>query len=322
MPDESTRFDWDDLKIFHALVDAGSMSAAARQLGIGQPTVSRRLDQLEKRMGARLVNRNHDGLELTETGAQIWNRVQIMQSTASDIGRIAFKADKSESGVVRLAAPDGLGGYWIARHLPSFMEANPDIVVELSTRVEGQEGPAPADISLQMTETKRMDMVAHELATLHYTPFAARQYLDTYGTPSSLVDILNHRTGDMVSYQIQQEGWSSQAKAVKDMMTPAFVTDSSASLVEAVKAGAVIAMMPTYAAHIMPNLIHLNFGLVVPIQLWMVYHPDQGDIVRVKKLMSWLGEIFDYARYPWFRRDFVAPADFGEIETIHVRGKT
>ena len=112
------RFDWNDLKIFHALVSAGSMSKAARLLGVVQPTVSRRLEQLEMRIGARLVTRGADGVELTDVGERIWTLVQTMQSTANDIGRVAGQADMAEAGRVRVTAPDGIASYWIAKPLP------------------------------------------------------------------------------------------------------------------------------------------------------------------------------------------------------------
>ena len=321
MTGKAQKFDWDDLRIFHALVSAGSMSGAARRLGIGQPTVSRRLEQLEGRIGARLVTRGADGVELTDVGERIWAQVQIMQATAGDIERIAHQADRADAGSVRISAPEGVAGYWIARHLPSFMEANPLITVELLTRVEGEGAPEQADITLQMTESKRMSYVATELATLHYTPFASRRYLDTYGPPSGLADVLNHRIADLVSYRQQRENWPKEASAIKEMMNPTLTSDSSLALAEATKAGAVIAMMPTYAARLEPELIHIDMELNVPINLWMVYHPDQRRVTRVRKMLDWLREIFDSARYPWFRKDFVAPGDFSEIETVHVRGE-
>mgnify|MGYP006273944393 CR=1 FL=1 len=314
-------FDWDDLRIFHALVSAGSMNAAARRLGIGQPTVSRRIEQLETRIGARLVTRGADGVELTDVGERIWTQVQIMQSTAGDIERIAHQADRADAGSVRVSAPEGLAGYWISRHLPSFMEANPRITVELITRIEGETAPEPADIMLQMTESKRMSLVATDLATLHYTSFASRRYLDTYGAPSGLGDVLNHRIGDLASYGQQRDHWPKEANAIKEMMKPTLRTDSSLSLVEATRSGAVIAMLPTYAARLEPDLIHVDMELTVPITLWMVYHPDQRRVTRVRKMLDWLREIFDSARYPWFRKDFVAPGEFGETETVHVRGE-
>lgn len=315
------KFDWDDLRIFHALVAAGSMSAAARRLGIGQPTVSRRLEQLETRIGARLVTRGAEGVELTDVGERIWAQVQIMQSTAGDIERIAHQADRADAGTVRVNAPEGLAGYWIARHLPSFMEANPRITVDLSTRIEGDTPPEPADIFLQTIESKRMSFVATELATLHYTPFASRRYLETYGPPSGLADVLNHRIADLVSYRQQRDQWPKEASAIKEMMQPTLTSDSSLALAEATKAGAVIAMMPTYAARLEPALVHIDMELNVPITLWMVYHPDQRRVTRVRKMLDWLREIFDSSRYPWFRKDFVAPADFADIETVHVRGE-
>ncbi len=321
MTGKAQKFDWDDLRIFHALVSAGSTSGAARRLGIGQPTVSRRLEQLEGRIGARLVTRGADGVELTDVGERIWAQVQIMQATAGDIERIAHQADRADAGSVRISAPEGVAGYWIARHLPSFMEANPLITVELLTRVEGEGAPEQADITLQMRESKRMSYVATELATLHYTPFASRRYLDTYGPPSGLADVLNHRIADLVSYRQQRENWPKEASAIKEMMNPTLTSDSSLALAEATKAGGVIAMMPTYAARLEPELIHIDMELNVPINLWMVYHPDQRRVTRVRKMLDWLREIFDSARYPWFRKDFVAPGDFSDIETVHVRGE-
>lgn len=314
-------FDWDDLRIFHALVSAGSMSAAARKLGIGQPTVSRRLEQLEGRVGARLVTRGADGVELTDVGERIWTQVQIMQSTAGDIERIAHQADRADAGTVRLAAPEGVTGFWIARHLPGFVEANPMINLEILTRVEGESATEGADVTLQMVESKRMAYVANALATLHYVPFASRHYLDTYGPPSGLADVLNHRIGDLVSYRQQQSHWPKEASAIKQMMHPSLTTDSSLVITEAVRTGAVIAMMPTYASKTVPGLVHVDIGLVVPITLWIVYHPDQRRVTRVRKVIDWLREIFDSADYPWFRRDFVPPSEFGDVETVTVRGE-
>ncbi|MGJ3232962.1 MAG: LysR family transcriptional regulator [Oceanicaulis sp.] len=320
-PPRPQLFDWDDLRIFHALVSAGSMSAAARKLGIGQPTVSRRLEQLEGRIGARLVTRGADGVELTDVGERIWTQVQIMQSTAVDIERIAHQADRADAGTVRLAAPEGVAGFWIAQHLPSFVEANPLINLEILTRVDGEAANEGADISLQMVESKRMAYVANELATLHFVPLASRYYLDTYGPPSGLADVLNHRIGDLVSYRQQQAHWPKEASAIKQMMNPALTTDSSLTLIEAVHAGAAIAMLPTYLTNIKPGFVHVDIGLVVPITLWIVYHPDQRRVTRVRKVLDWLRDIFDSADYAWFRRDFVSPAEFGEVETVTVRGE-
>lgn len=314
-------FDWDDLRIFHALVSAGSMSSAARKLGIGQPTVSRRLEQLETRIGARLVTRGAEGVELTDIGERIWAQVQIMQNTAGDIERIAHQADRADAGTVRIAAPEGVAGYWIARHLPSFVEANPNINLELSTRVEGEAALEQTDISLQMTESKRMSFVATELATLHYVPFAARSYLDTYGAPKSVADVLNHRIADLVSYREQQAHWPKEATAIKHMMTPSLTSDSSLALLEAVKAGSAISMIPTYATAVEPDLVHVDMGLQVPITLWMVYHPDQRRVTRVRKVLEWMREIFDATRYPWFRKDYLPPSAFSDVETVHVRGE-
>lgn len=320
--DREPRFDWNDLKIFHALVSAGSMSKAARLLGIVQPTVSRRLEQLEMRIGARLVTRGADGVELTDVGERIWALVQTMQSTAGDIERVAGQADLAEAGRVRLSAPDGIASYWIAHQLPAFVEANPLIKLEISTLQAGEK-PVDSfcDVMLQFTPSKRMDLVPKELATLHFVPFASQSYLDTYGRPDGLVDVLKHRLGDLVSYAEEtRDAWPSDAQALKKMMKPSLTTDSSSVLLEAIRSGSIIAMAPTYIARVVPDLVHLDLDMIIPVKLWMFYHPEQRRITRVRKVLEWLEEIFDTARYPWFRKDFVPPSEFSDVETVHARG--
>jgi len=321
MSTKAQLFDWDDLRIFHALVSSGSMSSAARKLGIGQPTVSRRLEQLETRIGARLVTRGAEGVELTDIGERIWAQVQIMENTAGDIERIAHQADRADAGTVRIAAPEGVAGYWIARQLPSFVEANPLINLEIKTRNDGDQALDHADVALQMAESKRMSHVATELGTLHYVPFASRSYLDTYGAPQSVADVLNHRIADLVNYREQQTHWPKEAAAIKHMMSPTLTTDNSLALVETVRAGAALAMIPTYAANVQPELVHVDLGMEVPITLWMVYHPDQRRVTRVRKVLEWLREIFDPTRYPWFRKDYLPPSTFSDVDVVHVRGE-
>ena len=315
------QFEWDHLRVFHALVSAGSIGRAAQRLGMGQPAVSQHLKSLESRIGARLVTRGADGIELTDVGERIWTQVQIMQSTATDIERIAHQTDVDDAGTVRLSAPDGLAGFWLARHLPCFVEANPRINLDIHTRVEGEPATQLTDISLQMTESKRMAHVANEIATLHFVPLAARHYLDTYGPPTGLADVLNHRLGDLVSYGQQQDHWPKEATAIKQMMKASLTTDNSAVLMEATRSGAVITMLPTYAARLFPDLVHVDIGLVVPIRLWSVYNPELRRVTRVRKVLDWLRDVFDSAAYPWFRADYVSPAAFGDVETVLVRGE-
>jgi len=309
-------FDWDDLRVFHAIVSAGSLTAAAERLGVRQPTVSRRLDALETRIGARLLMRGSDGVELTETGERIWGLVQSMQGTAQDIERVAAQADKAEQGRVRLAAPDGLAAFWIARHLPGFVEANPLIRLEI-TATDAERGASEPDIALQLVETKRMSLIAQPLATLHYLPLASQRYLDAYGAPETLSELMEHRLADFAS-AAGPAPWPREAAAIREMMRASVTTDSGAMLIHSVLSGATIALCPSYVAALSDELVHLDLDLHAAAPLWMVYHPDQRKIARVRKVLDWLREIFDSARYPFFRRDYVAPADFalGDIATV------
>jgi len=312
-------FDWDDLRVFHAIISAGSLTAAAEQLGVRQPTVSRRLEALETRIGARLLLRGPEGVELTETGERIWGLVQSMQGTAQDIERVAGQADKAEQGRVRLAAPDGLAAFWIARHLPGFVEANPRIRLELLTRDPERKGAPEPDITLQLAETKRMSLIAQPIATLHYLPLASRRYLDAYGAPKTLAELLEHRLADTGDAAPGPACWPREAAAIREMMRPSVTTDSASTLIHSVLSGATIALCPSFVAALSDDLVHLDLDLHAAAPVWMVYHPDQRKIARVRKVLDWLREIFDSARHPCFRRDYVAPAEFAQTQTVPVR---
>ncbi len=310
-------FDWDDLRVFHTVVSAGSLTAAADRLGVRQPTVSRRLDALETRIGARLVTRGADGVSLTETGERIWTNVETMLGAAGDIARIAGQADQTEEGRVRLSAPDCLAALWIARHIAGFMEANPRIRLELTT--QPADSANPADIALQLHETQRVSMISQPLASVHFVPLAARAYVEAYGAPDTLSRLLEHRLAFLDGGVGETGGCPRETAALRAMAVPALTSDSAAGLYEALTAGGVVAIAPSFLAARSDTLVSLDLDLHARATVWMVFHPDQRKVVRVRKVIDWLREIFDGARHPWFRKEYVAPAAFSGAAEEFVR---
>jgi DNA-binding transcriptional LysR family regulator len=113
------RIDWGDLRVFLAVVESGSFSGAAKALGITQPTVSRRIEELEAKLHAQLIVRSLNGVALTDAGTAIHDHVVTMERSAQAIERLAMGQDKRDEGRVRLSAPDGLAAFW-RRALRSF----------------------------------------------------------------------------------------------------------------------------------------------------------------------------------------------------------
>lgn len=101
--------DWDDIKIFVAAAQTGSFGAAARRLRTTQPTVTRRIEDLEQRLGTRLFDRGLRGVSLTRAGEMVYDRALTMQRASREIERLSLDHDSPDSGDVTVAAPEGLG---------------------------------------------------------------------------------------------------------------------------------------------------------------------------------------------------------------------
>ena len=113
---DGTRADWDDIKAFVAAAQTGSFGAAARRLRTTQPTVTRRIDDLEYRLGARLFDRGLRGVTLTRAGELVFDRAFTMQRASADIERLVLESEGPEAGgSVTVAMPEGIGGYLVGK---------------------------------------------------------------------------------------------------------------------------------------------------------------------------------------------------------------
>src|SRR5580704_18858381 len=189
------RLDWNDVRTFLAVAECGSLNTAAILLGMTQPTISRRMEEFEYRLKAKLFDRTSRGVMLTEAGMMVRDLAQSMARLGGSIMRDVAGHDHSDIGRVRMTAPDGIAGFLLAPRLPKFQMANPQVqlTVDCGLSAGSTLEPEP-DLSLEMTDTYSPDLVSMPIATLHYAAFASREYLDLYGTPRTIAELTEHRT--------------------------------------------------------------------------------------------------------------------------------
>jgi len=306
------RLDWNDVRTFLAVTECGSLNAAARLLGMTQPTISRRMEDFEYRLHAKLLERSSRGVMLTEAGVRVRDLAQSMARLGGSIMRDVAGRDDSRVGRVRLAAPDGIAGYLLAPKVAQFHMANPGVQLSIDCGLwAGSMLEAEPDLYLEMSDEFSQDLVSIPIATLHYAAFASREYLDLYGTPESVVDLIKHRTIRHTSHREQRTSWSTEATAIGALAKSHFTSNSSAATFQAVRAGAGIASMPTYVASIAPELVMLELGPWGNPMLFLRHHGFVDQQPRVKQVKDWLLSVFDPAEQPWFRREFIHPNDFG-----------
>jgi DNA-binding transcriptional LysR family regulator len=305
------RAEWSDLRMFWAVAELGGFGAAARALGVSQSTITRRIDELEYRLNARLFVRRPQGVALTDAGRDAIDHVRTMEHAAEAFENLILDTEDRPEGGVGIAAPDGVAGIFMAPFVAEFLRANPKIDLRFDCGLWPDHPlKGDADISLTFAEPTQSDLIACPIAHFHYALFAARSYLDLYGAPSSLPEGVSHAYVHHAAQIHQPERWHPQSAAFRDMAGTRLETNSSAVSFSTVKHGVGIGLMPTAILALEPTLVMLDTPQLGRLRLWLTYHRDIGKAARIRRVIDWMREVFDPKAKPWYREEFVHPRDF------------
>jgi DNA-binding transcriptional LysR family regulator len=301
--------DWDDFRIFLAIVKAGSLNRAADLLGIVQPTVSRRLARLEKCLGIRLFDRSTSGPRLTFEGRRVLNSVSMAQLSLAQATRNAQAVGPKIEGECKLVMGDGLASYWMPLFLDSFFDRYPNVQLKNFVAQDASAGKNEIfDIHVHYYEPAEIDPIAMRVATLHFIPFASPTYLRKHGTPRSMEDLRDHRLLDLSLYLIDKGSWSAWW-ANRTSPGTSLLTNQSAPLAEAVKRGAGIALLPTYVTLVDDSFIPLDLGLRFQVPVFLSYQRDALTRWPVRAALDFLRTtVFDRRLMPWFGEQYESPS--------------
>jgi len=287
----------------------GSIRAAARSLRISENTLRRHIDQLEQKLGERVLNRSRRGVALTEAGQHLVATGLAMQEAYHSNYRLSNKRQrKAASGTLRLGATDGLATYWLMPHLAQYQRENPQLNVQLLCDLGIEERSYGAsDISIRLSPPNDEAYVSTPLGTMHLMLYAAPSYLERFGRPKGIEDWPDHRI-------VWQSGVDLRA------MLPAYLpldahsnivltSNSSALHYAAVKSGVGIGLLPTYASLVDTELIPLELLTPAPRQqLYLTYRRQLLD--SRTRVIQWLRRLFDGRTHPWFADSFHHPDSF------------
>lgn len=190
--------DWTHIQIFLAVVEHGSLSGAARALGLSQPTLGRRLKAAEAALEVELFQRNPRGLSLTPSGEALLPAAQEMQAAAARLSLAAVAEETRLTGTVRITASDMVSHHLLPKIMARIRQAEPDIELELLASNASQNLLfRESDIAVRMYRPMQVDLIARHVADLRTGIFASRQYVAKNGIPMTVDDIGNH---DFVGY--------------------------------------------------------------------------------------------------------------------------
>ncbi len=272
--------DWDKLRIFHAVAEAGSFTHAGETLNLSQSAVSRQIGALENSLGVPLFHRHARGLLLTEQG-------EIMHRTAREmLARLSMTvaqiSDSRESpkGPLMVTTTVAFGSVWLTSRMKRFLELYPEIDVSLVLAdSELDLSMREADVAIRMTPPRQPDLIQRHLMTLRYHIYATPEYLKEYGIPKRAEDLDDHRIivyGDVASAPITNLNWLLEA-GVEDggKRRAVLKVNSTYGIFRAVQSGLGIAALPDYMSRESHNLVEVLPELRGPIVDAFFVYPEE-----------------------------------------------
>ncbi|MEC7258014.1 MAG: LysR family transcriptional regulator [Pseudomonadota bacterium] len=186
--------DWDKLRIFHAVADAGSLTHAGDRLNLSQSAVSRQIRALEESLNTTLFHRHARGLILTEQGELLFDATRSMTKRLDAAAARIRDSEDEVFGELRVTATFGFGTLWLVPRLPRLYEKYPGLKIDLMLEERVLDLPMrEADVAIRMKEPSQADLIRKKLMSVQMLLYASRDYLDVNGEPTEPEDITNHR---------------------------------------------------------------------------------------------------------------------------------
>lgn len=295
--------DWDALRVVLAVAEGGSFSAAARRLRISQPTVGRRIAEIETRLASRLFDRSARRMTLTPAGEIMVAAARRMEAEADAVSRQLAGHDRQLTGSVRISSTEGLGVGWLTPRLAGLREALPGIDIEMvidnaAVNLSKREADIAVRLRHDRTEGRQVfddqtNLVGRKVGVLAFALYASDAYLDSRGAPQTPDDLATHQTigFDEGESRLDYATWYTR------LTQPARTVYRSNSLlaqIAAARAGWGIAIIARVLGDAEPDLRPVLPGLRIPsLDIWLVTHADLQRTARIRAVVDVLAGLFD-----------------------------
>jgi DNA-binding transcriptional LysR family regulator len=289
---EPLSLDWSTLRDFLAVAETGSLSAAARQLRVSQPTLSRRMAALEQRLGAELFQRTSRGLDLSEIGEAILGPVRQMEREARGVEVAATGSSRSLSGPVRITATEGLAIDWLTPELARFQAAHPDIEIRFlirNTKLNLLE--READIAVRLGRPRQADLLARRVGELAYGLYGSRAYLERVGRPLERAELAGHRAV-VFDEELRHSDLGRWLEAGLDGARVVYRANSLQAQLAAIRAGYGLGGQAPFIASRRPELERVLPDVGLLLDIWLVTHPGLRRSARMRAVYDFLVERF------------------------------
>jgi len=286
--------DWDKLKIFHAVAEAGNFTKATYILNLSQSAISRKIQSLEQELKTQLFERHARGLSLTENGEYLFKAAHEVISKLKDVESTFVDVKDKPSGKLTVTTVVSFGTTWLTPRIKEFMKLNPEIEIELIfDDKELDLSTRQADIGIWMRRPKQLNYIQRKLIDINYHIYGSAKYLEEHGYPKNISDLNKH---NFISYgkgapsPVFNPDWALKI-GTKDekKRKPIMKVNSVYGLLLAVQSGVGLASLPDYITVSVPNIIRVLPKVEGPkTEAHFVYPQSLKNVARVVAFRNFL----------------------------------
>lgn len=286
--------DWDKIRIFFTVAEAGSFTRAGEELNLSQSAVSRQISALERELKAPLFHRHARGLILTEQGDLLARAARDMKMRLETTRARLVETSERPSGELKVTATVGLGSIWLAQRIGEFLDVYPEVRVQLLlTNEELDLAMREADVAIRMRRPAQPDLIQRRLFTVHFHAYASADYIKRFGEPKTLNDLNEHRIisfgGDPPSYLLGAQWLSTAGREAGEPRAYTLMVNNITALKLAVETGAGIGVLPDYAVDGEAGLRQVLRDAEMPsLDSYFVYAEEMRSVARVQAFRDFL----------------------------------
>jgi len=285
--------DWDKLKIFHAVAEAGSFTNATVNLNLSQSVISRQIQSLEDDLKVKLFERHARGLTLTENGEYVFKTARDVIRKLKEVETTLGDKKNKPSGKLTVTTVVSFGTTWLTPRIQEFMQLNPEIEVELIfDDKELDLSTRQADIGIFMRIPKQLNYIQKKLIDINYHIYGSNKYLEKYGYPKTINDLNKHK---FISYgkgnpsPVYNPDWALKLGMKDKKRKTVMKVNSVYGLLLAVQSGVGLAALPDYLTVNQPKIVKVLPNVEGPItEAHFVYPQSMKNVARVQAFRNFL----------------------------------
>ena len=286
--------DWDKLRIFHAVAEAGSFTHAGEALNLSQSAVSRQISALEESVSVPLFHRHARGLILTEQGELLYRTAhEVFAKLAMAEAQLSESKDRPK-GQLKVTTTVALGSTWLTPRMGEFLEVYPDVTVDLL--LDDREldlSMREADVAIRMAPPRQPELIQRHLMTVHMHVYAAPSYIKRYGLPKSADELDNHKVivyGEETRPPVPDTNWLLRLGVKGDgRRRPCLTVNNVYAIQRAAEAGLGLAALPEFIVLGNSNLVRVLPEVEGPrIDAYFVYPEELRNSKRIQVFRDFL----------------------------------